>query len=440
MKRTWIDLTDIIEWSGQHGGTQRVVYGIAEQYYLQSLKKSQSVGYFIFKSTEKRFYEVDFKTLRDRVIQSRQQAGTVKQNEGITRKEKLKHYVVEYTPGFIRSNEKMKKNIHLVAKTGYRALRSGKHTLRDFSKRNQKVAIGKLVKFNSSDVVLILGKPWDEPELTPLLADLRSRIGFKLGVVIYDLVIPLYPHLHSPRLFKSYTQYMFEIAAAADILFPISKSTEKDLFKFCDTLSISKPKTEVIRLADEIEGVAEPKKPAALLHKEYLLCVGTIEVRKNHMLLYYVYKLAHERGIVLPQLVIVGRPGWLADDAYNIIRKDKEVAKSIKIIKNANDSELAWLYENCLFTVYPSMYEGWGLPVAEAMQYGKVAVASSSSSITEIAGDLLKYFSPYSVDDCLALIVNFLDSDTRVTTENAIKSNYSSTSWKLTATSIARHL
>jgi hypothetical protein len=227
---------------------------------------------------------------------------------------------------------------------------------------------------------------------------------------------------------------------AADLLFPISKSTESDLLKFCNELSIQKPNTEVIRLGDELEGVDKAKNPTVKINKDFLLCVGTIEIRKNHMLLYYVYKLAQERGIALPQLVIVGRPGWLADDTYHILRKDREIAKKVTIIKDASDSELAWLYKNCQFTVYPSMYEGWGLPVAEAMQYGKVAVASRASSITEIAGDLLDYFSPYSTDECLALIVKYLDKDIRSATEASIKSGYISTSWESTTDTIIKRM
>lgn len=191
-----------------------------------------------------------------------------------------------------------------------------------------------------------------------------------------------------------------------------------------------------MRLGDEIElstdDLNSTSKPDVRIDDEFLLCVGTIENRKNHMLLYQTYKLAAERGVDLPQLVIAGGKGWLSDDVQYLISHDPGVAKKIVLLYSPSDSVLSWLYRNCLFTVYPSLYEGWGLPVAESLAYDKVCVSSGISSMPEIAGDLLTYFSPNSTDECLAAINNILNVSIRQKAEKRIKKEYHTTSWQKT--------
>ncbi len=139
--------------------------------------------------------------------------------------------------------------------------------------------------------------------------------------------------------------------------------------------------------------------------------MGTIEARKNHTLLYYTYKLAKDRGITLPKLVVVGRPGWKADNIYDIMTSDPDINEQLIILQDICDNELSWLYENCLFSIYPSFYEGWGLPIAESIARKVPCICSNTSSMPEIAGNLVDYFSPLSADECLAAIVRLLDKE-----------------------------
>jgi glycosyltransferase involved in cell wall biosynthesis len=296
------------------------------------------------------------------------------------------------------------------------------------------------ITFHSGDIVLILGKPWDNPDIQRLLIEQKRVQDFKVVQVVYDLIISLYPQLHHPSLFKPYTQNMFDAVTVSDLMIPISKSSERDLKKFCEMLNLPVPNTKVVRLGDEIELSEEmltTSKPDARVDDDFLLCVGTIENRKNHMLLYQTYKLAAERGISLPQLVIAGGKGWLSDDVQYLISHDPSVAKKIVLMYSPSDSVLSWLYRNCLFTVYPSLYEGWGLPVAESLAYGKVCVSSGVSSMPEIAGDLLTYFSPNSTDECLAALVAMLDEKVRAKAEERVQQKYHMTSWRNTYDQVA---
>jgi glycosyltransferase involved in cell wall biosynthesis len=285
-----------------------------------------------------------------------------------------------------------------------------------------------------------MGKPWDYPAFIETLRKQKQTDHFKLFQVVYDLIPVFFPHLFGLPLFEPYTQHMFETAAVSDGLLAISKSTKKDMEKFCDDMLLPTPPIEVLRLGDDFTTVT-PKKPAvdSLEPGNFILCVGTLEARKNHALLYMAYKEGLARGVKLPQLVIVGGRGWYTEDIVYAFKHDPEL-RGLVHMGGRTDRELEWLYQNCRFTVYPSMYEGWGLPIAESLARGKVCVASNTSSMTEIAGDLIDYFSPYDSAACLAAIKKYLDEDTLQKKETKIHSAYKTTTWDATFKQVENYL
>lgn len=141
------------------------------------------------------------------------------------------------------------------------------------------------------------------------------------------------------------------------------------------------------------------------------MTVGTVELKKNHIFYYYVYKLARERGIVLPPLVIAGRKGWGTDTNIEIMQTDPELKDKFIFSFDTSDEELAWLYENTRFSVFASMYEGWGLPLAESLFHGVPVISASSTSLLEIGDGLIDRFTQASTDECLAAIETMLGDD-----------------------------
>jgi glycosyltransferase involved in cell wall biosynthesis len=97
----------------------------------------------------------------------------------------------------------------------------------------------------------------------------------------------------------------------------------------------------------------------------------------------------------------------MTTDIQHMIDEDPDTKGKLNIIDDATDEEIVWLYENCMFSVYPSFYEGWGLPLAESAHYGKICLASDSSSIPEVLGPDAVYFSPFDSQECLQKIVKF---------------------------------
>ena len=119
--------------------------------------------------------------------------------------------------------------------------------------------------------------------------------------------------------------------------------------------------------------------------------VSTIEPRKGHRLLYTVWRRLVAEGV--PQafgfkLVFVGRLGWLVDDLLAEIRNDAEVAKHLVMIHGVDDGLLTALYQAAAFCVYPSVYEGYGLPIIEAFSFGKAALVSTGGALPEVVQGL----------------------------------------------------
>ena len=163
----------------------------------------------------------------------------------------------------------------------------------------------------------------------------------------------------------------------------------------------------------------------ALTKTEYVLIVGTMEVRKNLWRVATVWdRLRREKGRELPKLVITGRKGWLNDDFENWMKATGNLGGWIQFVEGASDDILAYLYRNCLFTITASFYEGWGLPIGESLAYGKTAVVSNTSSMPEVGEDMVEYCDPHSLDSieaaCLKLIDNPVhrqDMEARITSD-----------------------
>jgi glycosyltransferase involved in cell wall biosynthesis len=137
------------------------------------------------------------------------------------------------------------------------------------------------------------------------------------------------------------------------------------------------------------DSAAEGKRPKALdgvSAGRYWLNVGTIEPRKNQRRLVEAYARYVALGGVPMPLVLAGGNGWLMEDFQKHL-SELGVDAQVVLTGYVSDDELIWLYQNCFANVYPSLFEGFGLPVLEGMQFGAPTLTSNSSSIPEVAGD-----------------------------------------------------
>jgi len=230
----------------------------------------------------------------------------------------------------------------------------------------------------------------------PLLTFGRKRI-----VTVHDLTFFIFPELHT-FVKRYYFRLFIHLAARiADQIICASKSTQTDLI---DLSGIQQDKIKIINLAKTNwdNSLFTDKNFNTLKNKfsikdEFLLFVGMIEPRKNLDKLVMAFdKLRKEYDKY--QLVIAGPKGWHYESLFRLI-DTLEFKDKILFTGYINDNEKAILMKNAKIFVYPSLYEGFGLPVLEAMSLGVPAITSNVSAMPEIAGDAAVLINPESVDE-----------------------------------------
>ncbi|MDH6208379.1 glycosyltransferase family 4 protein [Aurantimicrobium minutum] len=413
----WIDVTDLTTWTGNLTGIQRTHFHLGQEFAKQPGVK------FFAASYDKGIKEVGLPT-----AESFEEKG---KKPGFREQSAFAKYAGKGTRFANRVIHKVLPGKLSRAFDRFAAGING--TVSDFvfgisEKREKKV----LHPFTSEDTVLILGATWGTPDFPELLCSLKREVGFKLIFTVYDL-IPVYaPHFFGPGFGGHYSRYLMNTISASDALLSISQHTTKDLKHFMNELLIPVVPIINFRLGDNpLEVVGEHGPSADIEEGNFVLAVGTVEVRKNHQALYLAWELAAKEGIELPPLVIVGKPGWNVSDLLYDISANPLVNKKIKIVSGIDDATLGWLYNNCLMTVYPSWYEGWGLPVAESLHFGKVCISSSASSMPEIGGDLVDYCSPYEPRAFMNKIYEYaLNPELLKKAEKRIDAKYRSVTWE----------
>jgi glycosyltransferase involved in cell wall biosynthesis len=160
------------------------------------------------------------------------------------------------------------------------------------------------------------------------------------------------------------------------------------------------------------------------LEDPFVLCTGTLEPRKN------LLRVLQAHEALRAQLVLVGPQGW----EFEPILQEASRRDDVRVLGQVSDDDLAALYQACTVFCYPSLYEGFGLPLLEAMTAGAACVTSSVSSLPEVGGNAVLYVDPESVGEIQAAIERLLvsDEERRLLGERA-KQRAAEFSWDRTA-------
>ncbi len=151
------------------------------------------------------------------------------------------------------------------------------------------------------------------------------------------------------------------------------------------------------RFMDSTRQGTPPASARNLITNAFWLSVGTIEPRKNQRLLVRAYARYLEAGGPPMPLVLAGGKGWLMDDFRQYVA-DQGLSKHVTLTGYVSDDEIIWLYRNCYANIYPSLFEGFGLPVLEGMQFGAPTICSNTTSMPEVAGNAAIMLSPQAPD------------------------------------------
>ncbi|WCT74848.1 glycosyltransferase family 1 protein [Sphingomonas naphthae] len=309
------------------------------------------------------------------------------------------------------------------------------------------LAVAPPLEFQDGECLVNLGTSWWIYNYNLFLRNAKATHGVKVVVFVHDL-IPVFAAEHVVRgVQEDYVGWLVGAFDHIDHFIANSASTARDLVRAGQQLghAIQEDDITIARLdADFRRPFDKPLDRASLARwdlaeRPYALLVSTIEARKNHILALdaWAKMLAADEDLDIPQLVLVGRKGWLFDQIYARLASNARLSQHVTMIERVSDEDLALLYRQSLFTLYPSHYEGWGLPVTEALSYGKLPVVADNSSLPEAGGEFALLFESNSVPALVAALRQVIgDPQWRAEREDAIRLHFRPRPWAVIARQI----
>ncbi|GBR70210.1 glycosyltransferase family 4 protein [Gluconobacter kanchanaburiensis] len=259
----------------------------------------------------------------------------------------------------------------------------------------------------AGDVFLTLGSPWHHKTYAHSVRWMRDELRMSFALLMHDLVPLRCPEWCDIGIITTFKAWHEAVLPLADMIFANSRATAQDVQSYLAEEGIgTNIHVQPVPMGTEF-GLADTSMPSVpLVSEPYVLFVSTLEARKNHMLLFRIWRqmLDDMPAEQVPTLVFAGRPGWLVADLMQQLENTKWLDGKIRFIQNPSDGELRRLYADCSFSVFPSFFEGWGLPVTEGLSMGRPCIASNTTSIPEAGGALGRYFNPRDLGEAQALI------------------------------------
>lgn len=294
-------------------------------------------------------------------------------------------------------------------------------------------------RFPRGACLVNLGTSWHVNYLLKVRNAKREH-GIRFIPFVHDLIPIVAPRYVLPDLVCDYVAWLLSVFDHADFFLTNSRSTRADLIAAAHRLGHGLAEEDVLVVpldarfsAPEItrESRRDILREKGLYGQPYVLFVSTIEPRKNHLAAIHAWAaLLGEFGARMPRLVCVGGRGWMNDDVFQLIASDELLARHVTFLHGLSDVELAACYDACLFTLFPSHYEGWGLPVTESLCHGKVPLLSDGSSLPEAGGPFAVYFENGSQPALVEALRKLIgDPDHRLDLERRIAAEFEPRRW-----------
>ena len=279
---------------------------------------------------------------------------------------------------------------------------------------------------NFKPIFLPFRKFWHKFRLPLALLKFKPDVFLEIGYMlpnfapkksicfVHDLASKYFPNAYSPRD-KMILDISFRRANRAAAIIFISQSTKADYQKFFPGF---KGKTCVISPGYDTELFKDSPSSSNILNlsTKYILYLGRLETKKNIKNLILAYKIFRKKTKLTPKLVLAGKEGCGFSEIISEINKlDANIRHDIIIPGYISDKDLGNLYAGADLFIFPSLYEGFGIPILEAMACGTPVACSKSSSLPEAGGDAAVYFEPNNPEE-------IADSINSVLTNPALRS------------------
>ncbi|MGH7483886.1 MAG: glycosyltransferase family 4 protein [Longimicrobiales bacterium] len=240
---------------------------------------------------------------------------------------------------------------------------------------------------------------------------LPAAVGCACVATVHDLTTLLFPEQHALMNRRLHARRLRWIERRADRVIAVSDHTRDDLLRLT---GLDPGRVERVYEARASRPAGDPNDDRAILRtlglegRRYVLAVGTIEPRKNHARLIGAFERIERADDML--LVLVGGWGWRCAPVRRAIQRSS-ARDRIRVLGSVPGETLGALYRGAAVFAFPSLYEGFGLPVLEAMAAGAPVLTSNTSSLAEIAGDAALLIDPLSVESIAAGLERLMGPD-----------------------------
>jgi glycosyltransferase involved in cell wall biosynthesis len=288
--------------------------------------------------------------------------------------------------------------------------------------------------FQNSDVLLAAGYGWLHSNIARI-GELKREVRLQFAFFCQDIIPLLFPQHYRPHDVDVFRSYFEAALPLCDQIIFSTGIGEQHVREYCSQHGLQIGRTAIAPLGSDLVVKRDSLRPlpASLSANKYILFVSTIEPRKNHRLLYDTWVRLVADGV--PQatgfkLVFVGRQGWMMDEFCQTLSADSRVADSLLVWPTVDDATLATLYDQAAFCVYPSIYEGYGLPVVEAFARGKAVISSSGGGLAEVGGTFSPCLDPTDLEAWFRTMRDWMENPiARGPYERAIRESFSHPTW-----------
>ncbi len=220
----------------------------------------------------------------------------------------------------------------------------------------------------------------------------------RLVYTVHDLAFATHPEWTTEANWNTCFNGVFDASLHADHIVAVSNYTRQQFLAMFPYFP--RERVSVVFEASRFPGPRGNAAPEPLQHlipERFWLAVGTTEPRKNQVRLLEAYARLRATQETTYPLVLVGGAGWMMDDLEARI-ESMQLSSYVQRLGYVDETCLQWLFENCTAFCYPSLLEGFGLPVIEAMSLGAAVLTSNVSSLPEVVGDAGVLVDPFDVD------------------------------------------
>ena len=299
------------------------------------------------------------------------------------------------------------------------------------------LALGPPIAVGAGDTIATAGYDWFYKDVDTIAAAKRQS-RFRYATMCYDLIPLQFPQFFPPADVARFRDYWARTLPLADTVICNSRRVRDDLTWHCQAAELQPPNIAVVPLGYRPFATAElPALPNGLTSGRYILFVSTIEPRKGHGLLLEAWRRLLTAGV--PQrrgftLVFAGRLGWGVEEVRRQLADARGFHGTLRHFDQLDDAALAALYRGAAFCLYPSHYEGFGLPVIEAFAQGKATIVSTGGALPETVGALSPCLDPTDAAAWHSTIAHWIEQPTaRRVYEERIRASFTHPTWEQAA-------